>query len=475
MTLLDSLSHSKKQENAPTSILVTGGTGFIGSRLVERLSCDTKQYQILSMSRTNPATIVKKHTDKTSLSNPVTPILADAANYDDIVKALQGVEVAFYLIHSMSGSSKEWRKFEERDRNAAQNFARAATECNVKRIIYLGGLVNPSEQNDPKLSAHMRSRIEVGDILKTSTAKVTIFRAAVIMGYGGGSFEMLRYLVERLPVMVTPKWVLTKSQPIAVDDVVEYLATAIHERNTESRTFDIGGPEILTYIDMMKRYGQLIQRSIRIIIIPFLTPRLSSYWVDLVTPLPASLARPLIDSLKHEATVKDDSIKTIIPLRLKSFEETIRISKRDQAESEEKHTATKVRNRTQVFNNVLLASLIALAIIGSTYYIFDSRAGDIYQPRWITLSAIWYLSIAFAVYFVRQNTKLGATIAGAIGWITLTFWLVDNLYLITGTSLIAQSPSFIVTIRNFVGSIIVGLTIFTAHVVFHELRPKNHK
>ena len=158
-----------------------------------------------------------------------------------------------------------------------------------------------------KLSEHMRSRKEVGEILQQhSSSKVTIFRAAVILGQGGGSFQMLQYLVERLPVMICPRWVLTKCQPIAVGDVVEYLARCIEVKETESKTFDIGGPDVLTYIDMMRKYARLLNKSVKIIIIPFLTPRLSSYWVDLVTPVRASLARPLIDSLKHDATVQDD-------------------------------------------------------------------------------------------------------------------------------------------------------------------------
>ena len=141
---------------------------------------------------------------------------------------------------------------------------------------------------------------------------------------------MLQYLVERLPAMICPKWVLTKSQPISVDDVVTYLVQAIDVKDTEDRSFDIGGPDVLSYLDMMKRYGKMINKSIKIIIIPFLTPRLSSYSVNLITPLKASLARPLIDSLKHEATVKDGIIKDIIPLKLKSFEESIKAAKEEQ-------------------------------------------------------------------------------------------------------------------------------------------------
>jgi uncharacterized protein YbjT (DUF2867 family) len=159
------------------------------------------------------------------LAAQIKVIKADVSNYADVLKALAGIDVAFYLIHSMEGSSKDWKKFVERDRNAAENFAKGASECQVKRIIYLGGLYN--EKNIERLSDHMRSRNQVGEILKTSSARVTIFRAAVILGQGGGSFQMLQYLVERLPIMVCPKWVLTNSQPIAIDDVVSYLVAHI--------------------------------------------------------------------------------------------------------------------------------------------------------------------------------------------------------------------------------------------------------
>src|SRR5687767_7226351 len=245
-------------------------------------------------------------------------VKADVSNNEQLARVMsEQIDIAYYLVHSMEGTSKQWKKFSGRDRAAAINFAKAASEYGVKRIIYLGGLIHAEDDDDDdKLSEHMRSRKEVGEILyQHSSSEVTIFRAAVILGQGGGSFQMLQYLVERLPVMVCPKWVLTKCQPIAVDDVVEYLVRSIETNETISKTFDIGGAEILTYLDMMQRYGNILKKSIKIIIIPFLTPRLSSYWIDLITPVKASLARPLIDSLKHEAIVKDDSISDIIPLR----------------------------------------------------------------------------------------------------------------------------------------------------------------
>ena len=455
------VTKSSDKENRGANILVTGASGFIGSRLVKRLLsiCGTTNWNIRCMTR-DPNSISRYFNQE----DHVEFVRADVQNYPELVKALNGMDVAFYLIHSMEGSSKQWKKFAERDRVAAQNFARAVNEAGVSRVIYLGGLTNAPEQ---ELSKHMRSRTEVGEILKESNAAVTIFRAAVILGQGGGSFQMLQYLVERLPLMVCPKWVLTKCQPIAVDDVVEYLVRSIETNETKSKTFDIGGPEILTYLDMMRRYSNILKKSIKIVIIPFLTPRLSSYWIDLITPVKASLARPLIDSLRHEAIVKDNSIADIIPLHLKNFEKSIEIARNEQTENE--RIIKKERTSSCLNKRILLASTIALAIIGFTYYFLDARI-EIFQPIWLVLTGLWYFGIAFSIFFIHKGARLGSIIAGIIGWITLTFWLLDNFYLIFGTSVLASPPGYAMTIRNCIGAVIAGLVIASSHNLFHKIR-----
>ena len=451
------------------TILVTGCSGFIGSHLVERLMSTREncRFEVRCMTRNvrSAEDIFKKEVRFKDLRF----VHADASKYSDLVNAMTGVDVAFYFIHSMEGSSKDWKKFADRDRIAASNFARAATECCVKRIIYLGGLVHENEEQSDNLSVHMRSRWEVGQILQKSTAKVTIFRAAIILGQGGGSFQMLQYLVERLPAMVCPRWVLTRSQPIAIDDVITYLIKAIDSKETEGRSFDLGGPDVMSYVDMMRRYGKMLDKSIKIIIIPFLTPRLSSYWIDLITPVKASLARPLVESLKHEAIVRDDSVKKIIPLKLKTFEEAI-----DAARNEEKVQRNTVTKRKEYVthttsNKILIISLVLLALVGSTYYVLDARP-EILGMNWLILSGLWYFGIVFSIFFVRNGARLGAMTAGVIGWVTLAFWLIDNLYTISGDSLLASSPDMTMTVRNFIGAAVAGMVVASSHNVFHKIR-----
>jgi uncharacterized protein YbjT (DUF2867 family) len=288
-------------KNKPYSIMVTGATGFIGIRLISHL-CKLG-YSVKGMSRREiPDTSDVKY------------VQADVFDVSQLENALQGIEVAYYLLHSMEGSKDHWKEFASREKTQAQNFLQAATKAGVKRIIYLGGLVNDSLE----LSPHMRSRKEVGEILASGSIPVTELRASLIIGAEGGSYAMLRYLVERLPLMVCPSWVKSLAQPIAVDDVIQYLAGCMMHDETSGKIYEIGGKDKMSYEQLMRVYAKYLNKKLFVVEIPFLTTRLSSYWVDLITPVKASLARPLIDSLVHDTVVTDDSITKIISLRLKS-------------------------------------------------------------------------------------------------------------------------------------------------------------
>ena len=457
------------------TILVAGGSGFIGRKLIQKLVDyqkdlhppvnNNKHHQILCLTR-NPESVNGVFAEQV-----VQVVKGDVSDYDDLKRVMTtngAIDVAYYLVHSMEGDPRHWKKFAERDRKAALNFAKTASECEVRRIIYLGGLSHGGEEIE--LSEHMRSRNEVGEILKTaSSAKTTIFRAAVILGQGGGSFQMLQYLVERLPVMVCPKWVLTKSQPISVDDVVTYLAKAPEMKETEGKTFEIGGPDILTYVDMMRWYASMLNKKIRIVIIPFLTPRLSSYWIDLVTPVNASLARPLIDSLKHEAIVRDDSVKKVIPFQLKSFEQAITDALKETIVSRNMNVR-KERTSKSMNTKVLVIALFSLAAVGSMHYMVQGWQ-DLFQLGNLALLSFWYVGIAFALYFVRQGARLGAFVAGLIGWVTMAFWLIEgeSLYLfMVQTGMVFLMP-FALWL-NVLGLVTVGVEIAASHNVFHKLR-----
>ncbi|MBM3910786.1 MAG: epimerase, partial [Thaumarchaeota archaeon] len=344
-----------------------------------------------------------------------------------------------------------------------------AQKAGVKRIIYLGGLVNDSLS----LSAHMKSRKEVGEILASGNILVTELRASLIIGAEGGSYAMLRYLVERLRIMVCPKWVESLAQPISVDDVVEYLIGCLEHTETRGKIYEIGGPEKITYKQLMHTYASYLNKSLFVLHIPFLTPRLSSYWVDLITPVKASLARPLIDSLVHDTIVKDDSITKIIPIHLKTMLESIDIATKEIAKiqissHEEEKTSFKLN---QI---LLLASLFALATIGSTYYWLDDRA-DVHQPIWIVTSIAWYFGIGFTIIFVYDKTRLGYLVAAILSWLTLSFWLFDNYHIVFSTSIIAHKPSDIITIRNFIGVAVASLAIISSHNVFHKVRTYQKK
>jgi len=444
-------------ESKPYSILVTGATGFIGSRLISSLS--SSGYTIKGMSR-------KKLQD----SNNVKYVQADVFDVDQLEKIMSGIDIAYYLLHSMEGSKEQWKEFASRERIQAQNFLKAATKANVKRIIYLGGLVNDSLE----LSPHMQSRKEVGEILASGNIPVTQLRASLIIGAQGGSYAMLRYLVERLRIMVTPSWVKSLAQPIAVDNVIEYLVGCMNNPETSGKTYEIGGPDTMTYEELMRVYSAYLNKNLFVIQIPFLTTRLSSYWVDLITPVKASLARPLIDSLVHDTIVTDNSITKIIPIRLKSVREAIDIATKEMRENPPETNPRDEKTGFKINQKLLLVSLIAMAIIGTTYYWLDDRP-DVYHPGWIAAGIVWYIGIISGIIFVKGKTRLGFIISGILSWITLAFWSFDNFYVVFDTSILAPHPNEIITLRNFIGMFVVIIAIIASHNTFHKVIDYQYK
>lgn len=292
-------------EKSQGSILITGATGFIGRRLTQRLL--DEGYSVRCMVRHASA----------GLTAGAEAVQGDMLEPATVGRAVADIDTAYYLVHSMSGGRAG---FERRDREAAENFVAAANRAKVRRVIYLGGL---GETGDD-LSEHLKSRLEVAEILKKGTFTTTFLRAAIIIGSGGASFEMVRALVNRLPIMITPRWVNTRCQPIAVDDVISYLAGCLADERTAGRTFDIGGPEVLTYKEMMERFAGIEGKRLYIFPVPLLTPRLSSYWVGFITPVPPSVSMPLIEGLKNEVICRDNSIRDIIPLQLTPYDEAVR-------------------------------------------------------------------------------------------------------------------------------------------------------
>jgi uncharacterized protein YbjT (DUF2867 family) len=278
-------------------ILVTGATGYVGGRLVPRLLAAGRRVRVLVR---DPARLQ----GRVWLAQ-VEVTAGDVLRAETLTPALADVDVAYYLVHSMAGGAG----FHERDVAAARAFGRAAAAAGVRRIIYLGGLGDPASD----LSEHLRSRQETGEALRDGGVQVTEFRAAVVVGSGSISFEMIRYLTERLPVMVCPQWVYTRVQPIAVDDLLGYLGAALDVPESAGEVVEVGGADVLTYGDMMLGYAAARGLRRRLQPVPVLTPVLSSYWVHLVTPIPSGIARPLIEGLRNETVVRDRRAHDLFP------------------------------------------------------------------------------------------------------------------------------------------------------------------
>ncbi len=294
-------------------IALTGASGYIGSRMLDRLR--EKGFRIRCLSR-NPQHLQHRIDENIEAAH------GDAQDYESLTKALKGVHTAFYFIHSMAAEGD----FEKLDRIAAENFSKAANECGVARIIYLGGIINKEEA----LSSHLKSRLEVGDILRNSGVQTIEMRASIVIGSGSISFEMVRSLVERLPVMITPRWVSVKAQPIAVNDLLEYLCASIDLPGADNKIIEVGGNDVVSYEGIMQEYAR--QRGLRryMIKVPVLTPHLSSLWLGLVTPLYVRVGKHLIGSIRNPTVVQENSAKTLFSIHPMGIEEAIAAALRNE-------------------------------------------------------------------------------------------------------------------------------------------------
>lgn len=283
-------------------VVVFGATGTVGRALLPVLA---RSHEVVAVSRQT----------QQSAADGVEWVRADVTDADSMRGTLAGADVAYHLVHSLGSPD-----FEQRDRIAAATVAREASAGGVKQIVYLGGLGDDA----PDLSTHLRSRMETGVALSSGSVPVTTLRAAMIVGRGSAAFETILALVDRLPAMVCPRWVSTPTQPIAIDDAVAYLAAVCGREEALGQDYDIGGPEVMTYREMIERIAAVRRRRPLIVEVPVLTPRLSSYWLHLVTPVGANVARPLIEGLRNPTIVHDDRIRQLVPIDLTPFDTAVR-------------------------------------------------------------------------------------------------------------------------------------------------------
>ncbi|GAB3818768.1 hypothetical protein GCM10028895_16380 [Pontibacter rugosus] len=288
-------------------ILLTGANGYIGKRILPIL---VEQHEVLCMVR-DP----RRFNLPDSLKHQVQVVQGDLLQPEALQQLPKDIDAAYYLVHSM-GSSKD--DFSEAERVGAENFVSYLNSTTAKQIIYLSGI-----SNDKELSKHLTSRLKVEEVLAGAIAKLTVLRAAIIIGSGSASFEIIRDLVDKLPIMVTPKWLKSRCQPIAIRDVLFYLTEVLGRKDCYNRQFEIGGPDVLTYKEMLLQLAKVRRLRRHIITLPVLTPRLSSYWLYFVTSTNYTLAKSLVDSLRNDAVVRDHSIDTLIPHQCVPYEEAV--------------------------------------------------------------------------------------------------------------------------------------------------------
>lgn len=290
---------------------MAGASGFVGQRLSAAL--DQAGHDVAAMTR-NPA----------GYRGAGAPVRGDVQDRATLEPAMAGCRAAYYLVHSLQDAD-----FERKDATGATAFGEAAARAGLERIIYLGGLGDDADS----LSAHLRSRREVENLLGAAGVPVTVIRAGIIIGHGGVSWELTRQLVEHLPVMVTPRWVATRTQPIAVDDVVRYLAGALEPPAASGQVYEIGGPDVLQYSTMLRRVAAIENRPLLLLPVPLLTPWLSSLWLTLVTDIDTATGQALIDSMTNEVIVRDHSIKHLIPIQPMSYDDAVRAALRERRQA----------------------------------------------------------------------------------------------------------------------------------------------
>ncbi len=293
-------------------VVVAGASGFVGQRLCVAL--DQAGYDVVAMTR-NPD---RYH-------GAGTPVHGDVQDPATLSAAMEGCQAAYYLVHSLQDAD-----FEQKDAAGATAFGEAAARAGLHRIVYLGGLGDDADD----LSAHLRSRREVEHLLGTGGVPVTVIRAGIIIGHGGISWELTRQLVEHLPAMITPKWVHTRTQPIAVDDVVIYLAGVLEPAAASGRVYEAGGPDVLRYETMLRRVAAIEKRPLVLVPVPLLTPWLSSLWLTLVTDVDAGTGRALIDSMTNEVIVRDQSIRDLIPIQPMGYDDAVRAALRERRQAQ---------------------------------------------------------------------------------------------------------------------------------------------